>query len=279
MGRKKKEELTEEQKRQLAEDPAEALLDQIQIEEPQSGLLLDFPLPEKNDIEGPQEDVRPLMSEPEWSDYVMKHFTPDELVNGHPKVDGLRRVTELLLGPVVQGMVRVIEGPKQINNWTAVCEYTVTIESVYESDYGKIRVFNSAADAGPHNSDKQFSKFPTALAETRARGRAYREALRLNKCAAEELVKVPVDEAEERGVISKGQTTFIDMMCQRMNLDAIGFINYWIKEKVKKKYDRIRDIESVHVSNMNEQLSNWQRNIEEVPEGLFGYKSGWNESF
>lgn len=287
MARKKKEQdlaLTEEQLKQMAEDPAENILDQVSIEEPNAdGLLLDFPTQEVDKSEGEavaidDEPVRPQMSSPEWPDYVMSHFTEDELVNGHPKVDGLRRVVELLLGPIVQGQVRIVEGPRQDNGFTAVAEYTATIECFYEDGPGgKFRVWTSAADAGPNNCDPHFGKFPTALAETRARGRTFREALRLNKCAAEEMVKVPVDPQEEKGLISRNDISFIDMMCARLNIDAGSFMNYWIKEKIKKKYNKIRDIESEHARAMSKQLSEWQRKKEEIPEHLFGYKQGWNE--
>ena len=43
----------------------------------------------------------PNMLSPEWHEYAMTLFTEDEMMNGHPLVTGLRRVAELVLGPMV----------------------------------------------------------------------------------------------------------------------------------------------------------------------------------
>ena len=50
----------------------------------------------KNDIASDA----PSMLSPEWHDYAMTLFQEDELMNGHPLVNGLRRVSELVLGPM-----------------------------------------------------------------------------------------------------------------------------------------------------------------------------------
>ena len=42
----------------------------------------------------------PSMLSPEWHDYAMTLFEEDELMNGHPLVTGLRRVSEIVLGPM-----------------------------------------------------------------------------------------------------------------------------------------------------------------------------------
>ena len=45
---------------------------------------------------------------PEWDAYVMSQFEPNELIDGYPNVAGLRRVAELLLGPILES------GPSQV---------------------------------------------------------------------------------------------------------------------------------------------------------------------
>ena len=43
----------------------------------------------------------PLMTSPDWNDYVLELFQDKELIDGNPLVAGLRRVAELVLGPIV----------------------------------------------------------------------------------------------------------------------------------------------------------------------------------
>ena len=50
----------------------------------------------------------PAMTDPEWNDYVMSMFTDKEMYNGNPLVNGLRRVAEVVLGPIVYS------GPTQV---------------------------------------------------------------------------------------------------------------------------------------------------------------------
>lgn len=298
MARKKKEEQTtdstsvEESTPQasreaitaLAEDPAADLLDQLSIEAPPRASLFGessvMNLSEETQSDGgTEEKVRPPMSSPEWTEYVMSHFREDELANGHPKVDGLRRVIEELLGPVVQDEAEIKCSPTPENGHTAAVQCRVCIECVYlENPSGSIiRVFTGAADVSCQNAEPEFARFPTALAETRARGRAYRNALRLKTCAAEEMTAVPVDPQEQRGFIGRGQVSFIDMMCQRLNINATAFISNWLAENGKRgAYKAVREISGDDAREMTKLLNHYQRHVPEIPSKIVGYKSDWN---
>ena len=54
------------------------------------------------------ESDTPLMTSPEWSEYVLGLFEDKELIDGNPLVAGLRRVAELVLGQIVYS------GPSQV---------------------------------------------------------------------------------------------------------------------------------------------------------------------
>ena len=43
----------------------------------------------------------PSMTSPEWNEYVLSLFEENELIDGNPLVAGLRRVAEVVLGPIV----------------------------------------------------------------------------------------------------------------------------------------------------------------------------------
>ena len=56
----------------------------------------------------------PSMTDPKWNDYVMSMFTEKEMYNGNPLVNGLRRVAEVVLGPIVySGPTPVFPPPVQ----------------------------------------------------------------------------------------------------------------------------------------------------------------------
>ena len=216
------------------------------------------------------EEPIPAMSSPEWTEYVMSKFVDGEIVNSHPTASGLRRVTELLLGPIVRSSVKIVQTPNQDNGMHAVAEYTVGIQYDFE-----VREFTAAADANLLNTDAKFSIYPTALAETRAKGRAFREALRLSKCAAEEVYVVPEDEDEKAGRITASQISFLDMLAspQRLNVDVWSLINS------KKRYEKLSDISYTDAQKMCKRLSDLQRTPQEIPEFARGkYKENWAEA-
>ena len=93
---------------------------------------------------------KPNMSSPEWSDYVLGHFEEDELWEGHPTASGLRRVTELLMGPITQNDITILVSPTENNN-ISVAKCTIQTPMFLYSD---------VADAHSGNVVKaEFSKF------------------------------------------------------------------------------------------------------------------------
>jgi hypothetical protein len=132
---------------------------------------------------------------PEWQNYVLSQFSPDELYQGkHPNVNGLRRVVELVIGPIISGRVNtkdVTYHDSYGGGFRVTAEYEITIMS----KTGEV-VFSSVADAGPDNTDKIYRRYPAAMAETRAEARALRKALKIQVAASEELSKVAEEDDE-----------------------------------------------------------------------------------
>lgn len=131
---------------------------------------------------------------PEWSDYVMGLFNPDEMVSGYPKINGLRRVASFLLGDIVEStptQVIVIGGAGEK---TVVVSYRIAIEWKLDYPVGfgnlvgakQVRVFGGVADCNETASG--FGKHPSAVSDSKAEGRALRKALCLNVICAEELM-------------------------------------------------------------------------------------------
>jgi hypothetical protein len=127
-------------------------------------------------------DLKP--SNPGWAQHVMGQFQPDELQEGNPKVDGLRRVAEALLGTIIREDCELISSPSMENNMMACAKATF----VFQDENGSVFSFSSLADACGANLTPEFKMYITAMADTRAKARALRNALRLrSSVAAEEL--------------------------------------------------------------------------------------------
>jgi hypothetical protein len=167
------------------------------------------------DFDTDTEVTKIQMTDPDWEDYVMQQFRPDELFNGkNPTVNGLRRVCEVALGPIVGGKVNVVQCPSG-DGGTAVVEYELTVECI--NQVGSItRVFSSAADAHYGNTDPLFRKYLTAIAETRAEARALRKAMKIKTAAADELSEVA---NLDRDVASPTQERAIEKAIRRKSLD------------------------------------------------------------
>jgi len=207
------------------------------------------------------------MIDPKWSDFVMTHFEDDELIDGNPTVDGLRRVTEVLIGPIIGNEVQVIQPPNPDNGHRAVTVYTLTI--FWErDDVGENRTFSDAADVYQGNTEDVYARFPTATACTRAEGRVLRKILRLKKVvAAEELTSKPVEEAGFNGLITNSQKNFITTLCKKLDLNIKKFIS-----SGKEKYDDVDDIRYETAKEMIRHLNKLQQNVKLITPDLKGYE-------
>jgi hypothetical protein len=138
---------------------------------------------------------RPPIGSPGWEDFVLNHLQEKEYEekNGKkfPKASGLRRVTQLLLGPIIKsGPVSVItNGDITTVMYEVQVAWTEHLKGwVRETELtSDIRVFTEVADCSILNTPSPYNLHPSATASSRAAGRAYRNALQLSVVTAEEL--------------------------------------------------------------------------------------------
>ena len=77
-----------------------------------------------------QELSRPNFNSDKWSEWVISQFTDDELENGAPTCDGLRRVAENVLGPIEKVEIIKNDTPNASNKGNATVVVGVTIDPV-----------------------------------------------------------------------------------------------------------------------------------------------------
>lgn len=219
----------------------------------------------------------PSMLSPEWHDYAMTLFEENELVNGHPLVAGLRRVCELVLGPMAfSGPTWVKPTDRDDHHGRATVIFTVEFANGIKCA--------EVADSWEGNTDDTFCAFAVAIASTRAEARALRKVLKIRGVAAEELTKKDTakivrdiskqqssssGDYNDQGRMSDAQLNFIDIKCKQLNINGAKLFkdvfNIDQRKKVSKKV----------ASDVIDVLNDYQRSKGSIPEEIVGYNEEW----
>lgn len=205
-------------------------------------------------------DGAPLPTSPEWHDYVMSLFTEDEIVETDkgkfPKVSGLRRLAELLIGRITESGVE-----KYSTHLFDSATSLGRADCIYRVVFGNFITFKGLASAGPTNSGG-FNLYPEALAETRAEARALRKALKLKVCGAEELEEVTdtavAIDGVEKTTITDTQKSFIEVIAGKLGIDVNKFL-------------KVKDVNKISYSDAVsyvKKLNDYQQKKEVIPQEI-----------
>jgi hypothetical protein len=214
-------------------------------------------------------EVTPMLGSPAWHDYVMSKFVKDELFNGNPTVDGMRRVVEQVVCPIKSITTNIIQLPNQLMRGEVGDRRATAVVRVALQDN---TMFEGAADSYWANTDdKAYVNYPVSMAETRAEGRALKKALRLRRVNAVEELGKTVDHSEENvelGNITPQQLNFLSIMCgtDRTNVN----INKLLEQMGLPSATKLTHKQAIMV---NEKLNELQQSG--VPEELKGYDANW----
>jgi hypothetical protein len=220
----------------------------------------------------------PSMLSPEWHDYAMTLFTESEMVDGHPLVAGLRRVAELVLGPIMfSGPTQVFPVQREDHHGRATVIFSV--------EFANGMRYAEVADSWEGNTDDMFCAFAVAIASTRAEARALRKALKIKGVAAEELTKKDTakivrdisntknaseGEYDDQSRMSDAQYNFIDVKCKQLNIDGEKLFARFGVDSGKKVSKKI-------ASEIIDSLNDYQRDKSSIPQDIIGYKQEWRK--
>ena len=212
-------------------------------------------------------EIPPAMTDHAWSDYVMKHFEEDEIYDGLPTVDGLRRVAELLVGEIIDEKALPFAWPGGTrDNKSATVQFTV----VFLTPSGVLKTFAEVADVTIANTEADYANYPSPTASTRAEGRALRKALKLRRVlAAEEVNQEVVKEADGSVKIKDTQINYLKNTCKRNNINLKKFVN-----SGPKKYEKLKEVSYDEALDLIKRLSEYQRVQSTIPAEL----KGWEDS-
>lgn len=240
-------------------------------------------------VEEIQEDVNiappstpiPKFYDEAWHDYVMGQFLDNELENGRPTCDGLRRVTEKLIGPIVERrIVQLAPLTSLTENQTGAVVIKIVVAPRSFTDFERTQlVEESVSDVNKQNTDIKFFIHPMATCETKAESRCLRKILRLRKViAAEEAGDVDEGKLEDLvsfepdDPISEEQLNAIDIICRRLDINVIDYINAG-----KRQYENINQITKSKGALILQHLNKIQRSVIEKPKSVRSYDSNWKK--
>lgn len=228
------------------------------------------------DVIVPDENV-PNVTDPEWHSYVMGLFTPDELVDGMPIVAGLRRVLQLVFGPIASSYPTTVVPPKED---AGVGRATV----VWRVELANGQVFGDVADSWDGNTDDAFVIYSVATAATRAEARALRKALQIKTVAAEEVSGKNASEVvrtysrstqtstegeyDDSSRMTDPQAKFIDVKAEQVNVNVAKMFKDLFGVTGKKISKKI-------ASQAIDKLNEFQKDVTSIPDELHGYEQNW----
>lgn len=222
------------------------------------------------------DNIKPKITDLEWTDHVLALLSDDEKIAGNPTTDGLRRIFEIAMDcTLISSTSSVVQSPSPDNEKRATVVHSLVYFKNHGSDTPELNTVtvDGSADVYWGNCDKIYRNHPVAVAETRAEGRALRRALRLRKVvAAEELSKDIEDNPDVNTVnkISNNQINFIDVMAQRLNINVSKLL---VDNQLES--NNIYTISHEDAVNVIRLLSKYQQNMTEIPEHTIGYNKDW----
>lgn len=188
---------------------------------------------ENNTIESCSDDLAtnddqqetPTPDDPKWTQYVIGLFESDEMDGKNPRVEGLRRVAEKIIGEIIEEGCDLISYPHTDNDFRACVKAWIIF-----NDNGTIRKYEALADAYEKNCTGEYSRYLCAMADTRAKGRCFRNALRLKRVVAAEEIDpsaVPISvEYEDNSSMDGNQKVAIKVVAERHQIDLSKLFSY-----------------------------------------------------
>lgn len=214
----------------------------------------------------------------EWTDYVLSLFSDDELVNGAPRTDALRRVAGLLLEKDNCYISNSTTEIKQATPDYVVAEHRIV---VHNNDGLFIKQVSAAVDVRSDVLPAPYNKHLVASACTKAEGKALRRLLGVVLYTAEEIasdsntgivrgtsdpnVQAHVDKINDQQIMA------MQTMAKRLNVDLASVIRLVVPD--------VQNLDSLSVLEgraIISKLSELQRT--EIDRSKLGeYSSTWRE--
>lgn len=154
---------------------------------------------------------------PNWTEFIINDLSEEEMFEGIPRMDGLRRMIEKHISPIVKTYVSV--NPVVGQTLTIVATATIELEN------GEIHT--ACSDASPYGISDEFKYKLTALADTRAKSKAYREILRLQNTFTTDETNLKSQDAQTTEYITYPQKLMLGQKLKKLGINLAKIIQYY----------------------------------------------------
>jgi hypothetical protein len=155
----------------------------------------------------------PSLGDPGWSDYVLSLISEKEKIKDSPRMDALRRVAIFLYGRFATE-IQVHNSPTKENGGRATVSAKLTFTDTNI-------VATGAADVSELNTHSQYAVHAVATAETRAKGRALKEALCLQNVHTAEEKQFDEEDQSKKEQIDIGFCNTLQQLADRMKVNIV----------------------------------------------------------
>lgn len=231
----KKKVATRTAKKPVSVDPDESMI--IENEEDLTSAEKSSKPEDNYSNEKPAVDEGPRMTDPGWTQAVLDQLEEDEMYDGAPKADGLRRLVEKIIGPIISIDNVVVEAPKHGAAGSEKNTATVTSRmQILSTQYNRPFLVSATADANDLSCSHPFNKYLSSMAETRAEARVYRKALRLKNVVSSEEIGSDTHIIKEQ--LPDSSIIVIDRKCRDIDIDVkktfeIGLPDIDVKRSIR----------------------------------------------
>jgi hypothetical protein len=204
-------------------------------------------------------------------DEILALFTPDELENGNPTTDGLRRIVRETIGPIIHSRAELVAAPTKENNFNTIVSHTIIV--ALKDSPGEILEFAELANVNIINTKPPYCHHAPASAGTKAEGRALRKLLGLKKVLSAEEAEMP-ENLEDMGVEAWNPSPDYDiekdinglyLLCEKLDINVNKYIN-----SGKDKYESLYDISENKMMEIKSYLQKFQQGLE-IPKKIKGF--------
>ena len=194
-------------------------------------------------------------NDPEWTDFILEELHEDEMFEGVPRIEGLRRMVEKYISPIQSILSRVTP-----------CDngQTLTIIVTVEVHLENGQVYTASSDANMYSCTGEFRNRLTATADTRAKSKVYREILCLrNMFTSEEVIKT--EDISEDSNVAHSQKLVINKVAKKLDIDLEKLMDAALGELAPKNIDSLKQSQAVHLMGL---LDDYAKGRKEIPEEI-----------
>jgi hypothetical protein len=259
------------------ENQAVQILEGAEIESPVDTIVSVTPdITSEESEPAKAKDGIPSPLDPQWTKFILGQMEKNEIINGYPTCNGLRRMFELYIGEILECRIDIINSPT-FNNKVATVKCGITYAPVAGTSRANCKHIEDATDAHDGNTIIPFNMYLTATATTIAESRCLRKGLRLNTISNEEMMgtkdATPTDQilrniANKPAPAESTQKHAIAQVCSKNGLGTNKVLKHLFDKKAitSSVLDEINYADAIAIMC---QLTNWDRGQEEPDNSLF----------